>query len=103
MARPRYMSGSKQTFVIKIYYLTKFITFENTDVLFLMFQIYLSQFGYLPATARNPANGGLLDSGTWSKAIMEFQGFAGINATGKYKLARFLIMEILDFEAVVHF
>ncbi|XP_037046819.1 matrix metalloproteinase-14 isoform X1 [Bradysia coprophila] len=46
-------------------------------------EIYLSQFGYLPPSARNPANGGLLDSSTWSKAIMDFQGFAGVNVTGE--------------------
>lgn len=46
------------------------------------FQIYLSQFGYLPASARNPSNGGLLDSNTWAKAVMDFQSFAGINVTG---------------------
>lgn len=46
-------------------------------------QIYLSQFGYLPATARNPANGGLLDANTWLKAVQDFQSFAGINVTGE--------------------
>lgn len=66
-------------------HITNFITFFKINAIILLFQIYLSQFGYLPATARNPANGGLLDSGTWSKAIMEFQGFAGINATGTYR------------------
>ncbi|XP_055920661.1 matrix metalloproteinase-19 isoform X1 [Eupeodes corollae] len=45
--------------------------------------IYLSQFGYLPATARNPANGALLDSNIWTKAIQDFQGFAGVNVTGE--------------------
>lgn len=47
------------------------------------FQIYLSQFGYLPASARNPANGGLLDATTWIKAVQDFQSFAGLNVTGE--------------------
>uniref|UniRef100_A0A7G3AQ15 Putative matrix metalloproteinase-19 isoform x1 n=1 Tax=Lutzomyia longipalpis TaxID=7200 RepID=A0A7G3AQ15_LUTLO len=46
-------------------------------------EIYLSQFGYLPASARNPSNGGLLQEETWTKAIQDFQGFAGINVTGE--------------------
>lgn len=45
-------------------------------------QIYLSQFGYLPASARNPANSGLQDKQTWVNAIQEFQSFAGLNITG---------------------
>ncbi|KAM7344269.1 matrix metalloproteinase 1 isoform 2-T4 [Cochliomyia hominivorax] len=46
-------------------------------------EIYLSQFGYLPASARNTANGGLLDANTWVKAVQDFQSFAGLNATGE--------------------
>ncbi|KAH8369608.1 hypothetical protein KR093_000278, partial [Drosophila rubida] len=46
-------------------------------------QIYLSQFGYLPASARNPANSGLQDKHTWVSAIQEFQSFAGLNITGE--------------------
>lgn len=61
---------------------SKFIQ-VRTFIESLYFQIYLSQFGYLPPSARNPANGGLLDRDTWSKAIMDFQGFAGVNITGK--------------------
>ncbi|XP_065370544.1 stromelysin-3 isoform X3 [Calliphora vicina] len=45
-------------------------------------EIYLSQFGYLPASARNSANGGLLDANTWFKAVQDFQSFAGLNVTG---------------------
>lgn len=45
-------------------------------------QIYLSQFGYLPAAASNPASGNLIDGETWTNAIKEFQSFAGLNATG---------------------
>ncbi|XP_034477847.1 matrix metalloproteinase-14 isoform X2 [Drosophila innubila] len=46
-------------------------------------EIYLSQFGYLPASARNPANSGLQDRHTWVSAIQEFQSFAGLNITGE--------------------
>ncbi|XP_073813979.1 LOW QUALITY PROTEIN: matrix metalloproteinase 1 [Musca autumnalis] len=46
-------------------------------------EIYLSQFGYLPASARNPTNGGLLDANTWTKAVQDFQSFAGLNVTGE--------------------
>ncbi|XP_017061889.1 stromelysin-3 isoform X2 [Drosophila ficusphila] len=46
-------------------------------------EIYLSQFGYLPASARNPASSGLLDQETWVGAIQEFQSFAGLNITGE--------------------
>ncbi|XP_048514142.1 matrix metalloproteinase-14 isoform X3 [Athalia rosae] len=41
---------------------------------------YLSQFGYLPPV--NPASGGIISEETMSKAISEFQSFAGINITG---------------------
>ncbi|XP_058465881.1 matrix metalloproteinase-14 isoform X2 [Malaya genurostris] len=46
-------------------------------------ELYLSQFGYLSAKYRNPTSGNLLDKDTWEKAIMEFQSFAGLNATGE--------------------
>ncbi|SPP75687.1 blast:Matrix metalloproteinase-14 [Drosophila guanche] len=46
-------------------------------------EMYLSQFGYLPASARNPANSGLQDKSTWLNAIQEFQNFAGLNITGE--------------------
>ncbi|XP_052838991.1 matrix metalloproteinase-14 isoform X2 [Drosophila gunungcola] len=46
-------------------------------------EIYLSQFGYLPASARNPASSGLHDQQTWVSAIEEFQSFAGLNITGE--------------------
>jgi Putative peptidoglycan binding domain len=46
-------------------------------------QIYLSQYGYLSANARNPTSGGnLLSQDSWENAIREFQGFAGLNVTG---------------------
>jgi len=44
----------------------------------------LSQFGYLSPKARNPSSGGnLLAQDSWENAIKEFQGFAGLNITGK--------------------
>ncbi|XP_055530959.1 matrix metalloproteinase-14 isoform X2 [Wyeomyia smithii] len=46
-------------------------------------ELYLSQFGYISAKFRNPTSGNLLDKDTWEKAIMEFQSFAGLNATGE--------------------
>ncbi|KRF97984.1 uncharacterized protein Dwil_GK21871, isoform C [Drosophila willistoni] len=46
-------------------------------------EIYLSQFGYLPASARNPESSGLQDKQTWVSAIEEFQSFAGLNITGE--------------------
>ncbi|XP_063700125.1 matrix metalloproteinase-14 isoform X2 [Culicoides brevitarsis] len=46
-------------------------------------QLYLSQFGYLSPSLRNPSSGSLIDGDTWEKAIMEFQSFAGLNATGE--------------------
>lgn len=46
-------------------------------------EIYLSQFGYLPASAKNPSSGGLLDQETWERAIRDFQSFAGLNVTGE--------------------
>lgn len=41
---------------------------------------YLSQFGYLPPT--NPTSGGFITQETMTKAISEFQSFAGLNVTG---------------------
>jgi matrix metalloproteinase-14 (membrane-inserted) len=46
----------------------------------------LSQFGYLSPRARNPSGGNLIDRESWEKAIMDFQNFAGLNATGKFKI-----------------
>lgn len=63
---------------------------------FYLFQIYLSQFGYLPASAKNPSSGGLLDEDTWNKAIQEFQAFAGLNVTGKW-FTRVLMNELCTF------
>lgn len=47
--------------------------------LFLL-QRYLSQFGYLPPV--NPTSGGIISEHTMSKAISDFQSFAGLNVTG---------------------
>lgn len=41
---------------------------------------YLSQFGYLQPM--NPTSGGIISEETLSKAISEFQAFAGLNITG---------------------
>lgn len=41
---------------------------------------YLSQFGYLPPV--NPTSGGIISEEAMSRAISEFQSFAGINITG---------------------
>lgn len=50
------------------------------------FQIYLSQYGYLNPKARNPTSGGnLLAQESWESAIKDFQGFAGLNITGKFR------------------
>lgn len=33
--------------------------------------------------ALNPTKGGLLDANTWTKAVQDFQSFAGLEATGE--------------------
>ncbi|CAH1280556.1 unnamed protein product [Diabrotica balteata] len=43
--------------------------------------LYLSQFGYLAPTRGNSSQ--LLDERTYTKAIEEFQSFAGLNVTGE--------------------
>ncbi|XP_072388880.1 stromelysin-3 isoform X3 [Diabrotica undecimpunctata] len=43
--------------------------------------LYLSQFGYLSPTRGNSSQ--LLDERTYTKAIEEFQSFAGLNVTGE--------------------
>lgn len=52
--------------------------------IYFYFQRYLSQFGYLPPA--NPTSGGFITEDTMSKAISEFQSFAGLNVTGKITL-----------------
>nr|XP_018911716.1 PREDICTED: matrix metalloproteinase-14 isoform X2 [Bemisia tabaci] len=44
--------------------------------------MYLSQFGYLSPSVRNPNSGHLMTADTMSRAISEFQSFAGLNITG---------------------
>ncbi|KAG8238011.1 hypothetical protein J437_LFUL015289 [Ladona fulva] len=46
-------------------------------------QMYLSQFGYLDASFRNPSSGALVSEDTMKTAIAEFQAFAGLNTTGE--------------------
>lgn len=46
-----------------------------------LLQNYLSQFGYLQPI--NPTSGGIISQDTLSKAISEFQAFAGLNITGE--------------------
>ncbi|XP_036669711.1 matrix metalloproteinase-14 isoform X5 [Drosophila suzukii] len=57
-------------------------------------EIYLSQFGYLPASARNPASSGLHDQQTWVSAIEEFQSFAGLNITGELDAETMKLMSL---------
>ncbi|KQS63139.1 uncharacterized protein Dere_GG19900, isoform B [Drosophila erecta] len=57
-------------------------------------EIYLSQFGYLPASARNPASSGLHDQQTWVSAIEEFQNFAGLNITGELDAETMKLMSL---------
>lgn len=47
-----------------------------------MFQIYLSQYGYLSPSVKNPAMSHLMSEESVSKAISEFQSFVGLNITG---------------------
>lgn len=53
-----------------------------------MLQNYLSQFGYLQPM--NPTSGGIISEETLSKAISEFQAFAGLNITGKSGILIFI-------------
>lgn len=54
-------------------------TFGATDKA----MMYLSQYGYLNPSLRNPSSSNLMDEQTWKNAIAEFQSFAGLNATGE--------------------
>lgn len=47
-----------------------------------MLQNYLSQYGYLQPI--NPTSGGIISKETVSRAVAEFQAFAGLNITGKH-------------------
>lgn len=46
-------------------------------------QMYLSQFGYLSPSMKNPNSGHIMSEETMAKALMDFQSFAGLNLTGK--------------------
>nr|XP_014271579.2 collagenase 3-like [Halyomorpha halys] len=45
--------------------------------------MYLSEFGYLPPSVRNPSFDQLLSQEALTDAIKEFQSFTGLNVTGK--------------------
>uniref|UniRef100_A0A0A9Z365 Matrix metalloproteinase-14 n=2 Tax=Lygus hesperus TaxID=30085 RepID=A0A0A9Z365_LYGHE len=45
--------------------------------------VYLSEYGYLPASTRNPTSEHLMDEETYMNALKEFQAFAGLNITGQ--------------------
>ncbi|XP_003491150.1 matrix metalloproteinase-14 isoform X1 [Bombus vosnesenskii] len=53
---------------------------------------YLSQFGYLQPI--NPTSGGIISQDTLSKAISEFQAFAGLNITGDFDDETFKLMAL---------
>lgn len=53
-----------------------------------LFQLYLSHYGYLSPRVKNPHNGQLMSQETMSKAVEEFQAFAGINVTGEILSSR---------------
>lgn len=66
--------------------LSEKLELEINFLSFFALQIYLSQYGYLSPKARNPTSGGnLLAQDAWQTAIKEFQGFAGLNVTGKIR------------------
>uniref|UniRef100_A0A336MF57 CSON000784 protein n=1 Tax=Culicoides sonorensis TaxID=179676 RepID=A0A336MF57_CULSO len=72
-----FIDGAPITPIEDSFYLN-FDSIEGTDDV----DLYLSQFGYLSPSLRNPTSGNLIDANTWERAIMEFQSFAGLNATG---------------------
>jgi len=56
----------------------------NLDpILKIVLQKYLSQFGYLSPSMKNPNSGHIMSEETMSRALMEFQSFVGLNLTGK--------------------
>lgn len=57
--------------------------------------MYLSQFGYLSPTVRNPQSGHIVSEDTLTKAIQEFQSFAGLNVTGESVLNVFRIKRLI--------
>lgn len=51
---------------------------------FFLFQLYLSQYGYLGISPSKVANSStLIDGRVLNSAVAEFQSFAGLDITGK--------------------
>lgn len=48
-----------------------------------LFQLYLSQYGYLGGSTRSLNSSALQDERVLRKAIEDFQSFAGLEVTGK--------------------
>ncbi|XP_050539093.1 matrix metalloproteinase-19 isoform X2 [Daktulosphaira vitifoliae] len=59
--------------------LTGYAAAVQTDAQAMM---YLSQYGYLSPSMKNPNSGHIMSEETMAKALMEFQSFAGLNLTG---------------------
>lgn len=57
-------------------------------MLSLFFQLYLQQYGYLGATRMNSSS--LVDGRVFNRAILEFQSFAGLPATGWLNIPIFM-------------
>ncbi|KAE8746417.1 matrix metalloproteinase [Frankliniella occidentalis] len=56
--------------------------------------IYLSQYGYLSPSVKNPAMSHLMSEESVSKAISEFQSFVGLNITGNLDTETLKMMSI---------
>ncbi|XP_034238116.1 matrix metalloproteinase-16 isoform X3 [Thrips palmi] len=56
--------------------------------------IYLSQYGYLSPSVKNPAMSHLMSEESVSKAISEFQSFVGLNITGNLDTQTLRMMSI---------
>ncbi|XP_063993131.1 matrix metalloproteinase-14 isoform X3 [Diachasmimorpha longicaudata] len=72
------------SFVIQVAFVVVVICVETRNAVPVMSENgvmrYLSQFGYLPPS--NPTSSNIITKDTMSKAITEFQSFAGLNITG---------------------
>jgi len=55
---------------------------EFNSVIYIL-QMYLSQFGYLSPSMKNPNSGHIMSEETMARALMDFQSFAGLNLTGE--------------------
>lgn len=44
--------------------------------------MYLARFGYLDPAVQNPTSASLVSGETVTRAILDFQAFAGLNQTG---------------------